>query len=132
MAVGDINDIALVVGHVEEISSTVAAAMTEQGAAMFQWVNAKGWVMVNAVDGALGAVRQRAAAALEVPADGAGVQYRDGRIAAGLVLSGLYGRMMPHSAMQKRVSPQVKNALDNAGNRQPDRAPNAGPRLQNT
>ena len=29
---------------------------------------------------------------------------------------------MPHCAMQKRVSPEVKNGLDNAGNRQPDRA----------
>ncbi len=35
--------------------------------------------------------------------------------------------MMRHFAMQKRVSPEVKNALDNAGNRQPNL-----PRLQNT
>jgi hypothetical protein len=35
--------------------------------------------------------------------------------------------MMPQRAMQKRVSPEVKNALDNAGNRRPD-----PPKLQNT
>jgi hypothetical protein len=36
--------------------------------------------------------------------------------AAGLALSCLYGRMMPRCAMQKRVSPDGENALDNAGN----------------
>jgi hypothetical protein len=35
--------------------------------------------------------------------------------------------MMPQRAMQKRVSPEVQNALDNAGIRQP-----IPPKLQNT
>ena len=123
--------------------------MTFWGAAMFQWVNAKGWVMVigtitayaaiasfpwniviqvaiSLVMGALsctclGAVRQRAAAGPDLAAGGAGLQYRDGAAAAGLALSGLHGRMMPHRAMQKRVSPEAKNALDNAGNSPGDR-----------
>ena len=108
--------------------------MTFWGAAMFQWVNVKGWVMVigtitayaaiasfpwniaiqaalslvhgSAVVAGLGAVRQRAAAASDLAAGGAGLQHRDGRAAAGLALSGLHGRMMPHRAMQKRVSPE--------------------------
>ena len=107
--------------------------MTFWGAAMFQWVNAKGWVMVigtitayagdcrlslehrdpgrdqpaagHAVLRRLGAVRQRAAAGPDLAAGGAGLQHRDGGAAAGLALPGLHGRMMPHRAMQKRVSP---------------------------
>jgi hypothetical protein len=84
------------------------------------------------VDGGLGAVRQCAAAGSDVAEDRAGLQHRDGRTSAGLALSGVHGRMMPHSAMQKRVSPEVKNGLDNAGNCQPDRARNHRPRLQDT
>jgi len=44
---------------------------------------------------------------------------------ADFALSGLYGRMMRRCAMQKRISPEVKNGLDNAGNRQPNQY--AGP-----
>lgn len=47
VAVGDINDIAQVVGHVEEISSTVAAAMTEQGAATAEIVRSIEHVAAN-------------------------------------------------------------------------------------
>ena len=118
--------------------------MTFWGAAMFQWVNAKGWVMVigtitayaaiaaypwniaiqvgaepafgDPVLHRLGPVRHRAAAGPDLPAGGAGLQHRHGGAAAGLALSGLHGRMMPHRAMQKRVSPEAENALDNAGN----------------
>src|SRR5665647_1604372 len=54
---------------------------------------------------------------VDLPKGGAGLQYRDGGTALGLALSGLRGRMMmPHCAMQKRVSPERENALDNAGN----------------
>ena len=125
--------------------------MTFWGAAMFQWINVKGWVMVIgtitayaaiagfpwniAIQAAdqprrwarsrpdLGAVRQRAAAGPDLRAGGAGLQYRDGAAAAGLALSGLHGRMMPHRAMQKRVSPEGENALDNAGNSRATRRP---------
>ena len=124
--------------------------MTFLGAAMFQWVNVKGWVMVIGTITAyagiasfpwniviqvvlslllgvlstldLGAVGQFAAAVHDLAAGGAGLQYRHGGAAAGLALSGLYGRMMPRCAMQKRVSPEVKNGLDNAGNCQPNQA----------
>ena len=103
--------------------------MTFWGAAMFQWVNVKGWVMVigtitayaaiagfpwniviqvgaepvdgRGVDHDLGAVRQLAAAAPDLAAGGAGLQYRHGAAAAGLALSGLHGRMMPHRAMRE-------------------------------
>ena len=110
--------------------------MTFWGAAMFQWVNAKGWVMVigtitayaaiaaypwniaiqvvpePVAGGAflhrLGPVRQRAAAGPDLAEGGAGLQYRHGGAAAGLALPSLHGRMMPHRAMQKRVSPERK------------------------
>ena len=118
--------------------------MTFWGAAMFQWINVKGWVMVigtitayagiagfpwniviqvgaQPADGhpvlrCLGPVRQRAAAGPDLAAGRAGLQHRHGGPAAGLALSGVHGRMMPHRAMQKRVSPDGENALDNAGN----------------
>jgi hypothetical protein len=38
--------------------------------------------------------------------------------------------MMPHFAMQKRISPGGENGLDNAGNCQPNRALNHGPILR--
>ena len=123
-------------GPVEPDQESGRGPMTFWGAAMFQWVNVKGWVMVigtitayaaiarfpwniaiqvalSLILGvlsctALGAVRQRAAAAPDLAAGGAGLQYRDGGAAAGLALSGLHGRMMPHRAMQKRVSHERK------------------------
>ena len=107
--------------------------MTFWGAAMFQWINAKGWVMVIgtitayaaiaafpwniAIQAglslllgalsctALGPVRQRAAAGPDLAAGGAGLQHRDGGTAAGLALSGLHGRMMPHRAMRETGFP---------------------------
>ena len=120
--------------------------MTFWGAAMFQWVNAKGWVMVIGTITAyaglpplnigcrsssllIGACRVSlgpfgtAAAGADLADGGAGLQYRDGGAAAGLALPGLHGRMMPHRAMQKRVSQKAKNALDNAGNSRATGAP---------
>jgi threonine/homoserine/homoserine lactone efflux protein len=118
--------------------------MTFWGAVLFQWVNVKGWVMVIGTITAyagiasfpwniviqvvlclllggggsldLGAVRQLAARAHDLAEGGAGLQPRDGRAAAGLALPGLHGGMMSSRAMQKRVSPERENALDNAGN----------------
>ena len=119
--------------------------MTFWGAAMFQWINVKGWVMVigtitayaaiaafpwniaiqvGAEPACWGCCPARAWALfgsslrpiLTSPEGRAGLQHRDGAVAAGLALSGLHGRMMPHRAMQKRVSPEVENGLDNAGN----------------
>jgi threonine/homoserine/homoserine lactone efflux protein len=130
--------------------------MTFWGAAVFQWVNVKGWVMVigtitaysaiasfpwniiiqtaiSLLMGALSTVTWALFGSALRPvltsprAVRAFLQYRDGSAAAGIALSGLHGRMMPQRAMQKRVSPQVKNGLDNAGNRQPN-----PPRLQKT
>ncbi len=99
--------------------------MTFWGAALFQWVNVKGWVMAigiitaySAIAGfpwniaiqaalmfvmarpvvaGLGIFRQFAAADPDLAQGGAGLQYRDGRAAAGLALSGLHGRMMPRA-----------------------------------
>ena len=107
--------------------------MTFWGAAMFQWVNVKGWVMAigyitayaaiagfpwniaiqsavmlifgGTVVARLGAGRQLAAAASELPEGGAGLQYRHGFAAAGLALSGLHGRMMPQCAMREKGFP---------------------------
>ena len=107
--------------------------MTFWGAAMFQWINAKGWVMVigtitayaaiaslslehrdpgrpePAAGGGflhrLGPVRHFAAAGADLAAGGAGLQHRHGGIAAGLALSGLHGRMMPHRAMREKGFP---------------------------
>ena len=107
--------------------------MTFWGAAMFQWVNAKGWVMVIGTITAyaaiatfpwniaiqvgaepdagggflhrLGPVRQCAAAGPDLAEGGAGLQYRHGGAAAGLALSGLHGRMMPHRAMRETGFP---------------------------
>ena len=95
--------------------------MTFWGAAMFQWVNVKGWVAI------IGTITAYAGIAsfpfnivlqvliffamgvasittwtlfgsalrpfLTSPACGAGLQSRHGRLAAGLALPGLYGRM---------------------------------------
>ena len=110
--------------------------MTFWAAALFQWVNVKGWVMAigiitaysavagfpwniamqaalmfvmgGTVIGGLGAVRQFAAAGPDLASGRAGLQYRHGDTAPGLALSSLHGRMMPHRAMQKRVSPDGK------------------------
>ncbi len=107
--------------------------MTFWGAAMFQWINAKGWVMVigtitayaaiatypwnitiqvvlslvagRAVVHGLGAVRQLAAADPDLAQDGACLQHRHGAIAAGLALPGLHGRMMPQCAMRDEGFP---------------------------
>jgi hypothetical protein len=94
--------------------------MTLWDAAVFQWVNVKGWVMVigtiaayaarplsyqhrdpdrsvpapgRALDGHLDAVRQRAAAGAQVRTGGARLQCADRALASGLALSGLPGRM---------------------------------------
>ena len=53
----------------------------------------------------LGAVRQFAAADPDLAGQGAGLQYRDGAVAAGLALSRVHGRMMPHRAMRKEGFP---------------------------
>ncbi len=107
--------------------------MTFWGAAMFQWINVKGWVMVigtitayagiasfpwniviqvaaqpvagNTVLLGLGAVRQRAAAAPDLARGRAGLQHRHGAAAAGLALPGVHGRMMPHRAMPETGFP---------------------------
>ena len=137
-----IKDVAVAIamsGPVAPDQDSTRRPMTFWGAAVFQWINVKGWVMVigtitayaaiasfpwniviqtaiSLVMGMLGAVRQRAPAGPDLAEGGAGLQYRDGGPAAGLALPGLHGRMMPHRAMQKRVSPERENALDNAGN----------------
>ncbi len=118
--------------------------MTFWAAVLFQWVNVKGWVMAigiitaystvasfpwniaiqaalmfvlaSAVVNDLDTVRQFAALLFDLADSCAGFQRRHGPAAAGLALSGLHGRMMPASAMQKRVSHDGQNALDNAGN----------------
>ena len=107
--------------------------MTFWGAAMFQWVNVKGWVMVIgtitayaaiatypwniaiqvALSLLLGAVSCTAWALfgsalrpiLTSPAGGAGLQHRHGDPAAGLPLSRLHGCMMPHCAMRDQGFP---------------------------
>ena len=107
--------------------------MTFWGAAMFQWVNVKGWVMVIGTITAyaaiatypwniaiqvalslsagrdflhrLGPVRQCAAADPDLPDGGAGLQHRHGHPAAGLPLSRLHGCMMPHCAMRDQGFP---------------------------
>jgi len=122
--------------------------MTFWAAVLFQWVNVKGWVMAIGIITAysaiasfpwniaiqaradvryggvvvvdLDAVRQFVALLFDRADGRAGFQRPDGRAAAGFALSGLHGRMMRRCAMQKRVSPEVKNGLDNAGNRQPN------------
>jgi len=93
------------------------------GAALFQWVDAKGWVMVigtitayaaiasfprnvvirTAIGLVMGRCRplpervcgKRAAAGPELAQGRAGLQHRDGRAAVGLALSGLHGRRTP-------------------------------------
>ena len=107
--------------------------MTFWGAAMFQWVNVKGWVMVigtitayaaiasfplehrdpgpdllcdgRGLDHDLDAVRQLAAPAADLAARRAGLQSRHGRAAAGLALPGLHGRMRPRRAMREAGFP---------------------------
>ena len=117
--------------------------MTFWGAAMFQWVNAKGWVIV------IGTITAYAAIAA-YPwniAIQVGLSLLLGILSCtawalfGTALrpvltsrlmvrastspwrcccwprsSGLHGRMMPHRAMHKRVSFDAENDLDNAGN----------------
>ena len=105
--------------------------MTFWGAAMFQWVNVKGWVMVIGSITAYTAIASfpwniviQTAITLVVGAfatvawalfgsalrpllrspRGAGVQFRDGRAAARLALSGVCGRLR-RRAMQKRTFP---------------------------
>ena len=117
--------------------------MTFWGAAMFQWVNAKGWVMVIGTITAYAAIATypwniaiqvglslllgilsctawalfgTALRPVLTSRRAAGLQHRHGGAAAGLALSGLHGRMMPHRAMHKRVSFDAENDLDNAGN----------------
>ena len=103
---------------------------------MFQWVNVKGWVMVIGTITAYAGIASfpwniviqvgsaccwarcpASAWALfgsalrpgpDLAAGGAHLQHRHGGAAAGLALSGLHGRMMPHRAMQKRVSPDAE------------------------
>jgi hypothetical protein len=85
---------------------------------MSQWIDVKGWVPGTITadaaiagfflphpdgDGAPGAIRHRAAA---------------GSYGPYLRNAAVHGRMMPHFPMQKRVSPQAQNALENARNRQ--------------
>ncbi len=107
--------------------------MTFWGAAMFQWINAKGWVMVIGTITAyaaiaafpwniaiqvglepdpghgllhrLGAVRHRAAADPDLAPGDPCLQRGDGHPAAGLALPGLHGRMMPHRAMRDEGFP---------------------------
>ena len=118
--------------------------MTFWGAAMFQWINVKGWVMVIGtitayagiasfpwniviqVGSACCSARRRVSVwalfgsalrpLLTSPRAVRAFNIVMADPAAGLALSGLHGRMMPHRAMQKRVSPDGENALDNAGN----------------
>src|SRR5258706_9196189 len=94
--------------------------MTFWGAAVFQWINVKGWVMVigtitayaaiasfpwniviqtaiSLVMGTLSTVAwalfgSALAAGPDLALGRAGLQYRDGATAAGIALSGLYGR----------------------------------------
>ena len=107
--------------------------MTFWGAAVFQWVNVKGWVIVigtitayaaiasfpwniviqtsiSLVVGALATVAwalfgSALRPVLRSPAGGAGLQHRHGRAAPGLALSGLHGRMMRSSAMRDEGFP---------------------------
>ena len=118
--------------------------MTFWGAAMFQWINVKGWVMVigtiTAYAGIAGfpwniVIQVGLSLLLGVLSCSAWALFGSAlrpiltspravrafnivmaAAAAGLALSGVHGRMMPHRAMQKRVSPDGQNALDNAGN----------------
>ncbi len=118
--------------------------MTFWGAAMFQWVNAKGWVMVIGTITAYAAIAAfpwniaiqvgislilgilsctawalfgtRAAAGPDLAQGGARLQHRDGAAAACLALPRLHGRMMPHRAMRERGFPSGTNALDNGRN----------------
>ena len=121
--------------------------MTFWGAAMFQWVNVKGWVMVigtitayaaiasfpwniaiqtamslvrgRVVDAGLDAVRQCAAAVADLATGGAGLQYRDGRYCC-------WPRSIrsswTHDAAARHAEtgfPCSENGLDNAGNSSP-------------
>ena len=107
--------------------------MTFWGAAMFQWINAKGWVMVIGTITAyaaiaaypwnitiqvvlsliLGALSCTAWAlfgsslrpVLSSPKNRACLQHHHGAIAAGVALSGIHGRMMPHCAMRDNGFP---------------------------
>ena len=110
--------------------------MTFCGAAMFQWINAKGWVMVISTITAyaaiaafpwniaiqvalsliLGALSCSAWAMfgsalrplLSSPRGGPGLQHHDGGAAAGLPYPGLHGSMRAPRAMQKRLSTAAK------------------------
>jgi threonine/homoserine/homoserine lactone efflux protein len=137
-----------------------AAPMTFLGAALFQWVNVKGWVMAigiitaysaiasfpwniamqaalmfvmgGAVIRGLGSLRQCAAAAVELAGRGTDVQCRHGRAAAIVALSSVDGRMMPPLTMQKRVSPCDENGLDQRRKSPAETRPHDASTLQNT
>src|SRR4051812_45040593 len=119
--------------------------MTFWGAAMFQWINAKGWVivigtitayaaiaqfpiniaiqtlvslLVGGLDRGLGPVRHCTAAGADLRAAGPRLQHPDSHPAAGVPLSHGHGCMMPWLSMQKRVSQGAENALDSPRNPQ--------------
>lgn len=118
---------------------------TFRGAAMFQWINANGWVIViGTITAYAASARFRLNVAIQTlisqlvgtvstrvwaffgtalrpvltSAASPRLQYRDGDPAARLPLRRLHGCMMPQFSMQKRVSFGRRNALDSPRNPQ--------------
>ncbi|MGY3469338.1 threonine/homoserine/homoserine lactone efflux protein [Bradyrhizobium sp. LM6.11] len=120
--------------------------MTFWGAAMFQWINAKGWVIVigtitayaaiaqfplniaiqtlirpargHGLDRGLGLFRHGIAAGPDLRAAGPRLQYPDGDPAVDVSLPRFHGCMMSRISMQNRVSQWAENALDSLRNPQ--------------